>query len=172
MERYLEEVPCFITYSVSGFLTEPQITAETKDGKSMELAREGNEFSADLSFDESLAAEVEAVCPTIMEAYGKRFIGKNTGEILKYLLPDSEYKNSLVTAMTNFYPTEKIKSFTFDNESCSNFITYTENCVSVDVVPDMTVTDDQAFINLLTEKLKPILKDLQISIVIDHNYCD
>ena len=47
-----------------------------------------------------------------------------------------------------------------------------ENCVSVDVVPDMTVTDDQAFINLLTEKLKPILKDLQISIVIDHNYCD
>lgn len=47
-----------------------------------------------------------------------------------------------------------------------------ENCVSVDVVPDMTVTDDQAFINLLTEKLKPILKDLQISIVIDHDYCD
>lgn len=47
-----------------------------------------------------------------------------------------------------------------------------ENCVSVDIVPDMTVTDDQAFINLLTEKLKPILKDLQISIVIDHNYCD
>lgn len=47
-----------------------------------------------------------------------------------------------------------------------------ENSVSVDVVPDMTVTDDQAFINLLTEKLKPFLKDLQISIVIDHNYCD
>lgn len=47
-----------------------------------------------------------------------------------------------------------------------------ENCVSVDVVPDMTVTDDQAFINLLTKRLKPILKDLQISIVIDHNYCD
>lgn len=47
-----------------------------------------------------------------------------------------------------------------------------ENCVSVDVVPDMTVTEDQAFINLLTEKLRPILKDLQISIVIDHNYCD
>ncbi len=48
----------------------------------------------------------------------------------------------------------------------------TENFVSVDVVPDMTITDDQAFIDLLTEKLKPILKDLQISIVIDHNYCD
>ncbi|MBR4843189.1 MAG: cation transporter, partial [Bacteroidaceae bacterium] len=47
-----------------------------------------------------------------------------------------------------------------------------DNRVLVDVVPDMTVTDDQAFINLLTEKIKPILKDQQISIVIDHNYCD
>lgn len=47
-----------------------------------------------------------------------------------------------------------------------------EDCVSVDVVPDMTVTDDEAFVNLLTEKLKPILKDTPVSIVIDHNYCD
>ncbi len=151
VEQYLAEVPCFITYSVSGFLTEPQITAETKDGKSMELAREGNEFSADLPFEESLAAEVEAICPTIMEAYGKRFIGKNTGEILKYLLPDSEYKNSLVTAMTNFYPTEKIKSFTFDNESCSNFITYTENCVSVDIRFDLIVEFNVAGYNTENE---------------------
>lgn len=47
-----------------------------------------------------------------------------------------------------------------------------DNRVSVDVVPDMTVTDDQAFIDLLTEKLRPILKDMQITIVIDHNYSD
>ena len=47
-----------------------------------------------------------------------------------------------------------------------------DNRVSVDVVPDLTVTDDQAFVNSLTEKLQPILKDQQISIVIDHNYCD
>ena len=44
--------------------------------------------------------------------------------------------------------------------------------VSVDVVPDLTVTDDQAFVNSLTENLQTVLKDQQISIVIDHNYCD
>ena len=47
-----------------------------------------------------------------------------------------------------------------------------DNRISVDVVPDMSITDDQAFINLLTDKLKPILRDKQITIVIDHNYCD
>lgn len=47
-----------------------------------------------------------------------------------------------------------------------------DNRVSVDVVPDITVSDDQAFINLLTDKLKPILKDTPITIVIDHNYTE
>ena len=46
------------------------------------------------------------------------------------------------------------------------------NRVSVDVVPDMTVTDDQAFTQDLQAQLKQILPDLQFSIVIDHNYSD
>ena len=47
-----------------------------------------------------------------------------------------------------------------------------DNRISVDVVPDHTVTDDQAFINSLIERLKPSLNDQQITIVIDHNYCE
>ena len=47
-----------------------------------------------------------------------------------------------------------------------------DNRISIDVVPDMTVTDDEAFVNLLTEKLQPILKNTPITIVIDHNYSD
>ena len=44
--------------------------------------------------------------------------------------------------------------------------------VSVDVVPDYSVTDDQAFIQHLTEQLAPVLSGRQISITIDHNYSD
>ena len=47
-----------------------------------------------------------------------------------------------------------------------------DNRISVDVVPDHTVTDDQAFINSLIERLKPSLNDQQITIVIDHNYSE
>ena len=46
------------------------------------------------------------------------------------------------------------------------------NRVSVDVVPDLTVTDDQAFTQNLLERLKQVLPDQQVSILIDHNYAD
>ena len=46
------------------------------------------------------------------------------------------------------------------------------NLLSVDVVPDMTVTDDQAFTQSLLARLKQVLPDKQVSILIDHNYSD
>jgi len=44
--------------------------------------------------------------------------------------------------------------------------------ISVDVVTDYSVTDDQAFIRHLTEQLTPVLSGRQVSIIIDHNYSD
>ena len=44
--------------------------------------------------------------------------------------------------------------------------------ISVDVVPDLTVTDDQAFTEKLLAQLKEVLPDQQFSILIDHNYSD
>lgn len=46
------------------------------------------------------------------------------------------------------------------------------NCLSVDVVPDRSITDDEAFIRLLREQLRAAAPDTSINIVIDHNYCD
>ena len=46
------------------------------------------------------------------------------------------------------------------------------NLITVDVVPDLTVTDDQAFIQHLNDQLKQVLPDRQVNIVIDHNYSD
>ncbi|MCR4565638.1 MAG: cation diffusion facilitator family transporter [Bacteroidales bacterium] len=47
-----------------------------------------------------------------------------------------------------------------------------ENRISVDVVPDMSVTDDRAFIETLQAALKEVLPDRQVSIIIDHNYSE
>ena len=44
--------------------------------------------------------------------------------------------------------------------------------VSIDVVPDLSVTDEAAFQQRLLEKLEEILPGQQISIIIDHNYSD
>ena len=47
-----------------------------------------------------------------------------------------------------------------------------ENRISIDVVPDLSITDDQAFTQTLLSRLSAVLPDQQISIVIDHNYSD
>ncbi len=47
-----------------------------------------------------------------------------------------------------------------------------EHRVSVDVVPDLTIHDDAAFIRELTAQLQPLIPDNRLSIVIDHNYSE
>ena len=47
-----------------------------------------------------------------------------------------------------------------------------ERRVSIDIVPDISIHDDDAFIKELTEKLQPLVPDDKVSIVIDHNYSE
>ena len=45
-----------------------------------------------------------------------------------------------------------------------------EHRVSVDVVPDISVTDEARFAQQLTDELQPLLPDERITIIIDHNF--
>ncbi len=47
-----------------------------------------------------------------------------------------------------------------------------ERRVSIDVVPDITIHDDAAFIQELVNELQPLVPDDKVSIVIDHNYSE
>ncbi len=47
-----------------------------------------------------------------------------------------------------------------------------ENTVSVDVVPDISVHDDEALVERLTDELSHILPDKKFDIIIDHNYTE
>jgi hypothetical protein len=44
--------------------------------------------------------------------------------------------------------------------------------LSVDVVPDISVHDDDALINQLTAEIQPLVPDMQVFIVVDHNYSE
>ena len=44
--------------------------------------------------------------------------------------------------------------------------------ISVDVVPDRSVTDDDAFIRLLKEQLSAVVPGIPVSVIIDHNYSE
>ena len=47
-----------------------------------------------------------------------------------------------------------------------------ENMVSVDIVPDLTVRDEKAFCHQLITELKTLLPNVELIIVIDHNYSE
>ncbi len=47
-----------------------------------------------------------------------------------------------------------------------------DQMLSVDVVPDISVHDDAALISQLTEEIQPLVPDMQVVIVVDHNYSE
>ena len=44
--------------------------------------------------------------------------------------------------------------------------------LSVDIVPDISVHDDAAFVSQLTTELQPLVPYQQVVIVVDHNYSE
>ena len=47
-----------------------------------------------------------------------------------------------------------------------------DHMLSVDVVPDISVHDDAALVSQLTSEIQPLVSDMQVAIVIDHNYSE
>jgi hypothetical protein len=44
--------------------------------------------------------------------------------------------------------------------------------LSVDVVPDISVHDDDTLISQLTAEIQPLVPEMQVLIVVDHNYSE
>ena len=76
---------------------------------------------------------------------------------------NAELQRSVIQTLTRQEHVVQVHGFYFDKD---------RNYLSVDVVPDRSVTDDEAFVRLLSDTLKTLVPDTQISVVIDHNYCD
>jgi divalent metal cation (Fe/Co/Zn/Cd) transporter len=47
-----------------------------------------------------------------------------------------------------------------------------DNMLSVDVIPDISVHDDAALTSQLTAEIQPLVPDMQVFIVVDHNYTE
>jgi len=44
--------------------------------------------------------------------------------------------------------------------------------ISVDVVPDISIHDDKAFVSHLIDEIQPLVPGIHLEIVIDHNYSE
>lgn len=50
------------------------------------------------------------------------------------------------------------------------YVAEEDNLVSVDVVPDISVHDEKAFVSQLINEIQPLIPGMHLEIVIDHNY--
>ena len=76
---------------------------------------------------------------------------------------NAELQRIVIQTLTAQEHVVQVHAFYYDKES---------NSISVDVVPDFSITNDDAFISLLLKKLNATVPGIPISIVIDHNYCE
>ena len=72
-------------------------------------------------------------------------------------------QGAVVKALADLENVRQVHGFYYDDE---------RDLLSFDVVPDLSVTDDQAFTQDLLARLKQVLPDQQVSILIDHNYSE
>lgn len=47
-----------------------------------------------------------------------------------------------------------------------------ESMLSVDVVPDISIHDDAAFVHAIVAELQPLVPDTHVAVVVDHNYSE
>ena len=76
---------------------------------------------------------------------------------------DAELQRKVIQTLTRQEHILQVHGFYYDKAA---------NCASIDVVPDRTVTDDAAFIALLSDQLKAAVPEVPVSVFIDHNYSD
>ena len=120
-----------------------------------------------ISVDDTLCAqEIHGLSRRIsQEMYSKHGIvmtvgiyavatGENKRSELQALVMGTLSKHKELVQLHGFYYAEK------------------ENTVSVDVVPDLTVKDDVALAEKLTEELQQVIPDKCILITVDHNYSE
>ena len=60
----------------------------------------------------------------------------------------------------------------YDKIATDNYYSEKNKYLSVDVVPDISVHDDAAFVSQLTAELQPLVPNQQVVIVVDHNYTE
>ena len=76
---------------------------------------------------------------------------------------DAELQKKVIQALTRQDHILQVHGFYYDKAA---------NCASIDVVPDRTVTDDAAFVALLSDQLRAAVPEVPVSVFIDHNYSD
>jgi len=146
--RFIESPPQYDTYTLSGLISEPQITVTGASGKSLDITKTDNSYVASEPADSQFIASVEDRVYESIDNYATYFIHMSFS-LANYIVYGSELysyifgSDTIDPIDTNLYNWEYIDSYEFAERSASNYIKYTDDCFTVDVkyALDMYFTD-------------------------------
>ena len=137
-EQFIENVPSYDTYMISGITTTPTVSVTDQYGSSINVIETSDSFIAsDLTTQEF----IDSVDSWVLEAidnWATYFIAMSwsLSNYVKYGSDLYAYifgSDDMDPIYTSFYNFEEIAGYEFTEKSASNYVRYSEDCFTVDV---------------------------------------
>jgi len=107
--------------------------------------------------------------PSVQKLWGGRPIGTSIQSCPTYFCCDAVTRDALPHSMP---PINQHFDLMAGEVAQGFYYSEKNKYMSVDVVPDISVHDDAAFVSQLTTELQPLFPGIQVVIVVDHNYIE
>ncbi len=130
--------PLKTTYTVSGLMMQPVITASYND-VNLEFTSDGGTYTAQYPTDEALLAEMTDAITALNHAYGAYIINKGSlSAVTSNMVGNAkEYMSDIPAVWAFLYGKEY--TYEFQNESIDEFFKYSDECFSCHIYYDLYV---------------------------------
>ena len=143
--EYIETVPSYDTYHITGLVNEPELTAEDPDGNALALSLSDDTYFGYTETSQEFIDSVSDRVESAIRSWGTYFINKSY-TLSSYMLSGTEWyvyifgSDEVDPIYVGFYGSSKIASYDFTVLTAENYIQYTDDCFTVDVSYEMELT--------------------------------
>ena len=141
----LSTVPKYDSYTVSGFLEIPTVTAKDASGSDVGVAASTDSFVVGGKASQEFINEQKDFVENALTAWAYHFINYGTMSLASYVTSDTDLyayifgSDTMDPILTSLYDWEYISNVTMTEFSADNYIKYTDDCYSVDVKYHLSV---------------------------------
>lgn len=144
--QFAKDLPKFNTYKISGLLNVPEVKAKDASGNDVSVVTAAETIVVSGKPSDDFIKEQDDFVKNALQTWGYYFINYNSPNLSHYVQTGSDLysyifgSDTMDPIPTYFYDWEYISSVDFTTFEYGNFIQYSDDCYSVDVKYQLTVT--------------------------------
>ena len=144
--QFAKDLPKFNTYKVSGLLNVPEVKAKDASGNDVSVVTAAETIVVSGKPTDAFIQEQDEFVKGALQTWGYYFINYNSPNLAHYVQTGSDLysyifgSDTMDPIPTYFYDWEYISGVEFSTFEYGNFIQYSDDCYSVDVKYQLTVT--------------------------------